>query len=345
MSSPVVILTSLAVLLASCSTGGDGRVDAGAEQARLSAQAFLDRYVDADGRVVRRDQGGDTVSEGVSYALLLAQVAGDETVERRVWQWAEDNLRRDDGLLSFLTDAAGQVIDEQAATDADLVTAWALGRSDQPELRADAAGVLAAVEQHTVVSRSPGPLLTAGPWATGDPATLNPSYWVLPALRATARDVLAERIGPALDALGGGLPPDWARLDGGRLTASPDPGGRFPQARYGLDAMRATVWLATDCGADNRERAAASREALADRPEASARELDGTVLDPAPHPLGLVAAAAAADADADDTASDDLLDRAAAQDAQSPTYYGAAWVALGRALLQTDELDTCGAGT
>ena len=345
MSSPVAILTSLAILLAGCSTGGDGRVDTGAEQARLSAQAFLDRYVDADGRVVRRDQGGDTVSEGVSYALLLAQVAGDETVERRVWQWAEDNLRRDDGLLSFLTDAAGQVIDEQAATDADLVTAWALGRSDQPELRADAAGVLAAVEQHTVVSRSPGPLLTAGPWATGDPATLNPSYWVLPALRATARDVLAERIGPALDALGGGLPPDWARLDGGRLTASPDPGGRFPQARYGLDAMRTTVWLATDCGADNRERAAASREALADRPEASARELDGTVLDPAPHPLGLVAAAAAADADADDTASDDLLDRAAAQDAQSPTYYGAAWVALGRALLQTDELDTCGAGT
>ena len=345
MNSPVVILTSLAVLLAGCGTRGDGRVDAGAEQARLSAQAFLDRYVDADGRVVRRDQGGDTVSEGVSYALLLAQVAGDETVERRVWQWAEDNLRRDDGLLSFLTDAAGRVIDEQAATDADLVIAWALGRSDQPDLRADAAGVLAAVEQHTVVSRSPGPLLTAGPWATGDPATLNPSYWVLPALRATARDVLAERIGPALDALGGGLPPDWARLDGGRLTASPDPGGRFPQARYGLDAMRATVWLATDCGAENRERAAASREALADRPEASARELDGTVLDPAPRPLGLVAAAAAADADADDTASDDLLDRAAAQDAQSPTYYGAAWVALGRALLQTDELDTCAAGT
>ena len=345
MSSPVVILTSLAVLLAGCSTGGAGPLDTGAEQARLSAQAFLDRYVDADGRVVRRDQGGDTVSEGVSYALLLAQVAGDETVERRVWTWAKTNLRRDDGLLSFLTDAAGQVIDEQAATDADLVTAWALGRSDQPALRADAAGMLAAVEQHTVVSRSPGPLLTAGPWATGDPATLNPSYWVLPALRATARDVLAERIGPALDALGGGLPPDWARLDGGRLTASPDPGGRFPQARYGLDAMRTTVWLATDCGADNRKRAAASREALADRPEASARELDGTVLDPAPHPLGLVAAAAAADADADDTASDDLLDRAAAQDAQRPTYYGAAWVALGRALLQTDELDTCGAGT
>ena len=338
------VLTTLILLASGCTPGADP-TDAGAEQARLSAQAFLDRYVDADGRVVRRDQGGDTVSEGVSYALLLAQVAGDNTVERRVWQWAKNNLRRDDGLLSFLTDADGEVLDEQAATDADLVIAWALGRSDQPDLRADAAGVLAAVEQHTVVTRSPGPLLTAGPWATGDPATLNPSYWVLPALRATARHTLAERIGPALDALGGRLPPDWARLDGSRLSASPDPGGRFPQARYGLDAMRTTVWLATDCSADNRERAAATRPALSDRPEASARTLDGTVLDPVPNPLGLVAAAAAADADADDAASDDLLDRAAALDAQSPTYYGAAWVALGRALLQTNELDVCGSDT
>ena len=29
-----------------------------------SATAFLDGYVDPDGRVVRRDQGGDTVGEG-----------------------------------------------------------------------------------------------------------------------------------------------------------------------------------------------------------------------------------------------------------------------------------------
>lgn len=343
MWSPAVVLTVLVLVASGCTSGADP--ESGTEQARLSAQAFLDRYVDTDGRVVRRDQGGDTVSEGVSYALLLAQVAGDPAVERRVWEWAKDNLRRDDGLLSFLTDAHGEVIDRQAATDADLVIAWALGRSGQPELRADAAAVLQAVEQRTVVTRSPGPLLTAGPWATGEPATLNPSYWVLPALRATDRDQLAERIGPALDTLGEGLPPDWARLDGSRLTASPDPGGRFPQARYGLDAMRTTVWLATDCSAGNRKRAAAARQELADRPEASARKLDGTVLDPTPHPLGLVAAAAAAEADGDDAASDLLLDRAAAQDGQGPTYYGAAWVALGRALLQTDELDPCGSDT
>ncbi|MCW3017098.1 MAG: hypothetical protein JWO02_4190, partial [Solirubrobacterales bacterium] len=36
-----------------------------------------------------------------------------------------------------------------------------------------------------------------------------------------------------------------------------------------------------------------------------------------------------------------LLDRAQAQDRVDPTYYGAAWVALGRLMLQTDRLAPC----
>ena len=43
-----------------------------------ATERFLDAYVDPDGRVVRRDQGGDTVSEGQAYALLLATAVGDE---------------------------------------------------------------------------------------------------------------------------------------------------------------------------------------------------------------------------------------------------------------------------
>ena len=65
------------------------------------------------------------------------------------------------------------------------------------------------------------------------------------------------------------------------------------------------------------------------------------VLEPGAHPLPLVAAAAAAGAGGDTAGRDALLDRAAAQDDAVPTYYGAAWVALGRTLLQTDLLDTC----
>jgi endoglucanase len=56
----------------------------------------------------------------------------------------------------------------------------------------------------------------------------------------------------------------------------------------------------------------------------------------------LVAAAGAADAAGQTAARDGLLDDAEALDRRSPTYYGDAWVALGRTFLTTRLLDdTC----
>ena len=57
------------------------------------------------------------------------------------------------------------------------------------------------------------------------------------------------------------------------------------------------------------------------------------------HPVVLVAAAGAADAAGQPAARDGLLDEAEALDRRSPTYYGAAWVALGRLMLTTKLLD------
>ena len=38
---------------------------------RRVAGQFLDEYVEPDGRVVRRDEGGDVVSEGQAYGMLI----------------------------------------------------------------------------------------------------------------------------------------------------------------------------------------------------------------------------------------------------------------------------------
>jgi endoglucanase len=54
-----------------------------------------------------------------------------------------------------------------------------------------------------------------------------------------------------------------------------------------------------------------------------------------------IAAAASAKAAGDARAVPGLLGRAQAEDAAHPTYYGAAWVALGRALLSTTALGGC----
>ena len=87
-------------------------------QAVAAARAFLDRYVASDGRVVRSDQGGDTVSEGQSYAMLLALAARDRTRFQRVWSWTVSNLQRPDALLAWHWDD-GHVVDWMPASDAD----------------------------------------------------------------------------------------------------------------------------------------------------------------------------------------------------------------------------------
>ena len=55
----------------------------------------------------------------------------------------------------------------------------------------------------------------------------------------------------------------------------------------------------------------------------------------------LVGAAGAAFAAGKPDAGRRLLDAAEALDRQSPTYYGAAWVALGRMMLTTKRLEPC----
>ena len=93
--------------------------------AKNLAVSFLDRYVDPDGRVVRHDQGGDSVSEGQAYGLLLAVAARDAARFDAIWTWEKANLQEPDGLFAYHW-SDGAVVGTGAATDADLDTAWAL---------------------------------------------------------------------------------------------------------------------------------------------------------------------------------------------------------------------------
>ena len=86
--------------------------------ATATGQSFLPSYVDPDGRVVRRDEGGDTVSEGQAYALLIAVALGDRPRFDAVWTWTREHLQRPDRLLSWRW-ADGAVVDPNSASDAD----------------------------------------------------------------------------------------------------------------------------------------------------------------------------------------------------------------------------------
>jgi len=343
--------------LAAAAAGCGGAATAASPQQQAAA-AFLAKYARPDGRVARLDQGGDTVSEGQAYGMLLAEVAGDDAAFGRIWGWTRDHMRLGNGLFAFHANAAGKVVSQQAASDADLLIAWALLRYHGPDAASwhrDGRQVAAAILAHEVTTGPGGtPILAAGPWATGRPASLDPSYWSLQALQGIAQATGGKqwrRLAAGTVALtrqltrdGRLLPPDWAELTAaGVLRGEPAPDGSVPQTQYGLDAQRTVVWFAASC--DQRARALAARWWPLLRPAGRAQALalhpDGAILNATPSVLPLVAAAAAAKAAGDSAASQRLLRQATAAQRSHPTYYGGAWQALGSALLSGASLGAC----
>jgi endoglucanase len=355
-------------IIAGCALGAGAVLGAGGggpsvdpadseEQAALAASTrCLDTYVEDDGRVSRLDQGDSTVSEGQAYGMLLAAAIGDRERFARIWTWTRDNLQRPDGLLSSLWEG-GAVVDTEPATDADLDAARALlvaGSSfDEPEYASEGVRIGAAILERETVQVEARPVLVAGPWARREEPVFNPSYFdprAFAALAAasgderwaavaeTSRDLVAE-----LTAQPPALPPDWARVRSGTAVASGPPATPTREPRYGFDAVRLGVRMAASCAEQDRSLAAAVWERLGPVYEVFASEhaLDGRPLGGTAHPAALVGAAGAAGAAGDVGARAALLARAEQADADSPSYYGAAWVALGRVMLTTDWLGGC----
>jgi len=330
------------------------------DRAIASAQHFLDRYVARDGRVSRIDQGGDTVGEGQAYGMLIAAAIGDSRRFNTIWQWTQKNLERPDGLISFLW-KNGKVLDPQAASDADLDASRALlvasCRFHQPALKQQALHLASAIMRIEVGSArfNGDPVLTAGPWAISPPpVTVNPSYFS-PASFALLQSASGDRAWAGLAASSraitsdlmpqpGRLPPDWAHLEGDKPVAIGDPSRPTSSPQFGFDAVRTLVRFAEDPDPVGRQIAARAWPVFQNANPTSLpveHNLSGQPTGHTLHPVALVAAAGAADAAGQPAARDGLLDEAEALDKRSPTYYGAAWVALGRIMLTTKLLDAC----
>jgi endoglucanase len=330
------------------------------ELAARESSAFLHRYLAANGRVVRWDQGGDTVSEGQAYAMLIAAATGHRGQFAAAWRWEQAHLQQPDGLFAYHW-SKGSVINATSATDADLDTAWALvlaaRRFGQPAYRVQGQHVASAIldqESAVVAGRLE---LVAGPWARTAPVAVNPSYLAPEALAALGRatddprwselasDTTALVTGIAADSPSG-LLPNWVDLapDGSaRPVGAPSGSGT---AVYGLDAQRAPVWLAAGCTVGDRTVAARAWPTLDHAAKSGAAvsyTLTGRVVSRAVNPIGLVAAAAAAKAAGHAASANRLLDRADGQADAHHTYYGGAWTALGRLLLDTSWLSSCSA--
>jgi endoglucanase len=332
------------------------------DQAFAAALSFLRGYELPDGRVTRRDQGGDTVSEGEAYAMLLSVAAGDRPRFDAAWAWTRTHLLEPSGLLAWHWQA-GRVTGQEPAADADVDTAYALElaatRFGEPGDRVPAAAMTAAVIHDETAPTPSGPVLVAGPWAVGPPTYVDPSYaspGELTALGVAGRGGGTEEltaVAGATRALTGrilgtfALPPDWVQLDAAGQPSATGPSGAAGGDRFGFDAVRLPIRWAASCNAGDREAVARLWPVLGRAARTGAPTVDMSITHPAGSagsrsPLGLVAAAAAGWAAGHHVAALRLLDRAEAKTRAHPTYYASAWIALGRVFLETRRLGTCG---
>ena len=316
--------------------------------------AFLAAQVQPDGRVVRTDQGGDTVSEGQAYAMLVAVGTGDARTFASVWRWTEVNLQRPDLLLSWRW-ADGAVADPSSASDADLDAARALVLAGtafgDAGYTADGIALGTAVLDLETVQTGAGRVLTAGQWATTEPYAYNPSY-----ASPVAVQVLGRASGdPRWAELAAGdravttalldrspLPPDWAQVHAdGRVEPMPGVQGRGQSVRYGYDAARTAIRFAESCDPADRALAARMAAPLDRGGDAAELDLGGTPMTDIRSVVAITAHAAAVAAAGDPGRGAAELADADQLQVQDPTYYGGAWAALGRLVLTEDALGGC----
>jgi endoglucanase len=323
---------------------------------QAASQAFLSGWVDPDGRVVRRDQGGDTVSEGQAYGMLIALAAKDEERFNSIWAWTEQNLMTSTGLLAWRWQD-GAVVDEGPATDADVDAARALVQAgaafNRPELTEAGNALAGRILDQLSVKTKAGRILLPGLWAVEGPDHIyNPSY-----ASPAAFSLLAESTGdPRWAEVSAGslavtdallkkspLPPDWAQVKAdGVITAMPGPAGLGPEVRYSFDATRLPIRFAESCAAGERRYAAALAPTLnASDPLLTTLDLGGTAMESDQNPIAYVARASARAAAGNVSGSRADLARADDMNALYPGYYGAAWTALGRILLDSPALGGC----
>jgi endoglucanase len=322
-----------------------------------AAYAFLDTYTTDGGRIQRTDQGGDTVGEGQAYGMLAAAAVGDQQRFDHIWSWTKSHMLDSDGLLAFHW-AGGRVVDAHPAADADLDAARALlvasCRFAQPELRSAAIRIGDAVLAHETAKAGSIDVLLAGPWANmGSHLVFNPSY-----VDPTTLDALATATGNSRfrDVAAGGtelvneltrpLPPDWAIVSAatGQVTPVSAAASTNGPGVFTYDAPRALVRFAIDrdpAGPRAVARAWGVFKYTQPQDIVTEHQLSGAPIGTSHDAVTLVAAAGAAKAAGDTGAVPALLAEAQRLNADHPTYYGAAWVALGRLLLTTNRLQPC----
>lgn len=256
------------------------------ENQQLLEQSWLiykQRFIQADGRVIDREAGDRSTSEGQAYALLRAVLSDDPKTFALILNWAENNLHRKGGTSTILTNGkhsdnlwvwkwgkddkgAWGVLDANFASDADIdaITAliFAARRWQRPEYLQLAKTKLKDLwNLSTIEGKNGDRYLLPGPLEAfqKQPAViqLNPSYLAPYAFRLFAQvdpthnwlslvdsSYYVLTNSPQISSVN--LPSDWVlfNIQSNQFQALPD--SSSTSSLYGFDAYRVWWRLALD---------------------------------------------------------------------------------------------------
>jgi len=222
-------------------------------------EIFKGNFITSDGRVVDRENGGVSHTEGQGWGMLMAVRMGDREIFDELWFWTQAHLSRPGAkLYSWRYDPHSPVpvTDRNNASDGDLAIAWALmqaaDRWQDPIYEEQSKDMRDAIWTHLV--KKVGGYTVLSPaihgFSKSGGEVINLSYMVLPALQdfharepdrgwaALIRDF--DRIMMKVTDNGRRLPPDWLYVsEGGVLTAAP----QWPD-RFGFEAVRVPLFMA-----------------------------------------------------------------------------------------------------
>lgn len=262
-TTAVTLLPWLAQALAQPSSGKPSKADAGGS-AWPAWDTFKAQFVSEEGRVISEDgTGGQTYSEGQAYGLFFALVANDRPMFNKLLRWTENNLCDGDmtarlpaWLWGRRPDGTWGVIDSNAASDADLWIAYALGEAgrlwNERSYRALSALLAARILREETVD-IPGLGLTLLPAPKGFVQAdgrwrLNPSYVPMHQMHWFAavdpdpqwKKLVDSSLKVILGSSPKGFTPDWTVYDAKQGFLIDDQGKEKGQGTY--NAIRVYLW-------------------------------------------------------------------------------------------------------
>ncbi len=205
-------------------------------------------------KIIRPENGNDTVSEGIAYGMLIGVFMDDQPLFDALWTYAKAHPSpKNDGLMTFCIPAgASSCSGNGSATDADEDMAYALLMASKQwtsgTYGSDAITMIGNIYTHEV---SGNVLLAGDSFGSAGTSQLDPSYFAPSYYRVFATvdsghnwmGVVDESYTILAAASGGdGLVPNWVNQSGTAITLS----NSAVDPYFGYDACRIPFRIGMD---------------------------------------------------------------------------------------------------